>query len=383
MKRKFVLLDGLRGVAALAVVAFHAAVISDRQLVPHGYLAVDFFFLLSGFVLASAYQERLDDGWSTLGFLKVRFVRLYPLYIAGLALGLSCLVIRKEFGNNQMPNAFLLLATVFGLLLLPTPASSLAPLNPNAFPLNVPAWSLSMEALANVAHALFLRRRSDLFIAAAAAASAVLLAVAAVRYHGLNIGAHHSDFLWTVPRVLTPYLMGMLLYRFWQRRPLRFALSPWVAATTLLLLLAVPVRANGSVGYDLLVTLVVFPALILTSATAQPHGRSATLYSQAGAMSYALYILHIPVREYFAQLWPRMTHHSVAGLAPTLVLLVLSLTIALLADATYDRWTRGRLAHWLQPHAAPQTASPQVVLIPMEPQLEWPYTEPPPPSPVP
>ena len=89
-KPHYLILDGLRGLAAIIVVCFHLTepLASSHldNLVNHGYLAVDFFFLLSGFVMGYAY----DDRWDKLtigGFLRRRFERLQPLVVLGMTLG--------------------------------------------------------------------------------------------------------------------------------------------------------------------------------------------------------------------------------------------------------------------------------------------------------
>src|SRR5450631_2286933 len=92
-KPHYPILDGLRGVAAILVVAFHIFETHSTshldQIINHGYLAVDFFFLLSGFVVGYAY----DDRWgrmSTWEFIKIRLVRLHPLVILGTLIGAIC-----------------------------------------------------------------------------------------------------------------------------------------------------------------------------------------------------------------------------------------------------------------------------------------------------
>lgn len=77
--RTFVTLDALRGIAAIAVVTFHFHEYFF-QYTNHGYLAVHFFYMLSGFVLSYAYQQRLDAGWKCAAFLKTRLIRLYPMF---------------------------------------------------------------------------------------------------------------------------------------------------------------------------------------------------------------------------------------------------------------------------------------------------------------
>ena len=89
-KPRYEILDGLRGVAAMIVVAFHLFETYSKgplsQILNHGYLAVDFFFVLSGFVIGYAYDDRWDK-MTTWGFFKRRLVRLHPMVIMGTVLG--------------------------------------------------------------------------------------------------------------------------------------------------------------------------------------------------------------------------------------------------------------------------------------------------------
>lgn len=161
---RYVALDGLRGLAALSVVLYHAGVgLHRRWLVPRGYLAVDFFFVLSGFVLARAYGERLADGRMTaLEFLKKRYVRLWPVACAGTVLGIAL----------SWPSA----AGAPGIAL-----ANLA-MFPNlwrtgliAYPFNPPHWSLWYELVANYVYGVLARRLTSLLLAVWIVASAAIL----------------------------------------------------------------------------------------------------------------------------------------------------------------------------------------------------------------
>src|ERR1700744_2642762 len=125
-KEHFEVLDGLRGSAAFLIVIFHLFNYSfgfhgPWALVKHAYLAVDFFFALSGFVVAYAY----DDRWtrmSILQFFRIRLIRLHPLVLVGATLGLLGYLL-DPFGRamNQTPMPMLCLAYLTSLLLLPSP----------------------------------------------------------------------------------------------------------------------------------------------------------------------------------------------------------------------------------------------------------------------
>lgn len=139
---RFHTLDAMRGVAALAVVLVHVAAYSGVNLAPGGNLAVDFFFALSGFVIARAYSARLRSGLSWLRFAEIRLVRLYPLVLLGCGFGLVKMLFQIGMGHETAPSwgqfAWIL---ILNPLLLPAPGVYL-------FPLNNPAWSLFFELFA-------------------------------------------------------------------------------------------------------------------------------------------------------------------------------------------------------------------------------------------
>ena len=224
MKDKFVLLDGLRGLAAIAVVMYHADVTANRTAVfSHGYLAVDFFFMLSGFVIAYNYQGRLDTGWSAKDFFKVRLIRLYPLYFLGLVTGAVGLLLKNHVSHTSTSAHNLIGVLTLGALLLPIPQFFRGGIH-GAFPLDYPAWSLFAEAAANIFHAFFFRKRSTGFMTGCFLVSAVLTAVFTFRYQGLSFGFYSNEILLAIPRVLMSYTSGILVYRFWTSKRPAFAM---------------------------------------------------------------------------------------------------------------------------------------------------------------
>jgi peptidoglycan/LPS O-acetylase OafA/YrhL len=336
-QHKFVALDALRGVAAFAVMDFHFYGMFGGQIFPRGYLAVDFFFVLSGFVLNLAYQKKLDAGWPTLDFLRLRVIRLYPLYIVGLVLGIFYALHEARYNQSHGHFPF---ATVlfFAILLLPLP-QSVHLSEPYAFPLNLPSWSLFCELLANVFHALLLRRRSTVFLAGTAAISGIALACMVYFVGDLNVGGMRGEVLYAVPRVIFPYTLGILLFRIWKARPMP-ALHPAFAAALLLLPMMIP-KAVGHRGLwwsDLPITFLLWPAIVLCSAAYQPSKRFAVLYQALGIASYGVYVIHVPMGYLFTGLWLHLRHRSPNSDAPWsgLLFLLLVFGVTLLADRYYD-----------------------------------------------
>ena len=164
-KPHYMILDGLRGVAAIMVVWFHIfeayATSHLDQKINHGYLAVDFFFILSGFVIGYAY----DDRWKTMtvkDFIKRRVIRLHPMVVMGAVIGAVMFYFQgcPVWDVTKVTVAALLLATFVNALLIPaTPGTEIRGLG-EMYPLNGPSWSLFFEYIGNILYALIIRKFS-------------------------------------------------------------------------------------------------------------------------------------------------------------------------------------------------------------------------------
>src|SRR5437016_4136883 len=148
MRNHYVTLDGLRGVAALAVAILHTNInMGSAPWLPHAYLAVDFFFVLSGFVVAFAYDQKLLTDMTFFGFMRVRLIRLSPMIVAGTILGAFYLLMRTHLEPGAI--GYIAVAVLFGVLLLPLDLV----VGTEQYPLNVPSWSLLFELISNVCYA--------------------------------------------------------------------------------------------------------------------------------------------------------------------------------------------------------------------------------------
>ena len=267
-------LDALRGIAAIFVLGYH--VWTEFGVFPifaRSYLAVDFFFMLSGFVMARTYEARLATGSLSSGqFLKVRYRRLWAPIAVGTAIGLV-----YQFGSGSPPT---LPALVFGFLLIPDLGMA------KPFLLNRPAWSIFFELVANVLHAVLLSRVGTRWVVALAAGSAMILFLHSTAMGAITAGLRSSDFAAGVPRVIMAYCIGVVL---WRLRP-RFAV-PGQAAPLLLVggLMLVP----AGLAWDFAFVMLLCPVLIALGTRAF-GGRTATLL---GSLSFPLYATHFPVMQ--------------------------------------------------------------------------------------
>jgi peptidoglycan/LPS O-acetylase OafA/YrhL len=358
-------LDILRGVAAIAVMGFHygKSGFLGANIFPHGYLAVDFFFVLSGFVLAFAYQERLDHGWPTRAFFLTRVVRLYPLYFAGLALGFLFSFLQDHFGRTHLSATTTLLTLLTSLLMIPAFGLEQQSHEATIFPYNKPAWSLFFEIIANVIHALLLRRRSVRFLGVTLCLSGAALAYSCFKIGDLDFGVARAHILYGIVRVTFSYTVGMLLFRIWKSGKGSIHIPPLMIAFLLLLALAAPVPRQFVAFYDLAITIFLFPVLVFCGACSQPSSAFVKSSEWLGIASYAIYVLHVPIANFVAESLRKFTHREPALLAPWpgILSMVLVTASALLLDKYYDVRARAFLRKkLLSGTAVPAQSKPSV-----------------------
>jgi peptidoglycan/LPS O-acetylase OafA/YrhL len=313
-KQHFEILDGLRGVAAMMVVVFHICETWNggdhaRQIINHGYLAVDFFFMLSGFVIAYAYDDRWQPAnnqppMTVWNFFKRRLIRLQPMVIMGTVIGALL------FYQSASPKIFPLVATtpvwrliliaLIGCTVIPIPISMDIRGWQEMQPLAGTAWSLFFEYIANIAYALGLRKASNRVLLMLATISAAFLTQYLVTTPRGDITGGWSvnalELKIGCLRLFYPFLAGMLLQRMHKRIHVRNAFL-W-CSLLLVLTLALPrfgtaatMWKNGL--YEALVVIVVFPIIVAMGAGEQISGRLPTrLCHFSGAISYPLYITH-------------------------------------------------------------------------------------------
>lgn len=310
-KSHYEILDGLRGVAAIMVVIFHLfETFSEgnhlKQIINHGYLAVDFFFLLSGFVIGYAY----DDRWKKMTlkeFFKRRLIRLHPMIVVGMIIG----AIGFYFSASPIlfpqisgvPVWKLLLIMLIGFTLIPVPTSLDIRGWAEMHPLNGPAWSLFFEYIANILYALFIRKFSNKVLSLLvflAACATVHLAVTSP--NGDVIGGWSLDpvqFRIGLTRLLYPFFAGLLLSRIFKPGQIKNAFI-W-CSLLVIAALAFP-RVGGSEKlwmnglYDSFAIIILFPLIVYMGASGEVKGK----YMQnacrfLGDISYPIYIIHYPL----------------------------------------------------------------------------------------
>lgn len=328
---RFVALDGLRGVAALLVLCLHLDPL--KGLVPHGYLAVDLFFLMSGFVVALAYEDRLRGDWSLVDFLQIRVVRLWPLYLLGTLIGAA---VFASVVDGPMMAAGLALMIVAAIVLIPLPLGA----DVQIFNLNRPAWSLFFEMVANLLYGAFGARMGVRALAAVSAVGAALVILTFTAAGTGSLGHHGDSLVGGLARILFAFPFGVILYRLWRagrwclRAPIFLILPVFVGV------LAAPDLGALNGVFDAVVVLLVFPPLVALAVNAPVGPRSGRMFAALADLSYPLYILHGPIIMGFAQLGDEHPAMLLAGG-------VASLAFAGFAARRIDPVGRGWLARLL------------------------------------
>lgn len=356
-KSHFLVLDGLRGTAAIMVVFFHILemrfALSDPSANPlrHSYLAVDFFFLLSGFVVSHAY----DDRWGHMGlgaFFRTRLIRLHPAVVLGVLIGLVAYLADPFLAVSPHPTAAssaVAISLVAGLLLLPSP--SLPGRFTETYSLNGPHWTLAQEYLANIAYALVLRRLGTGALAVVALLAAIGLAITAQAKDGISTG-YNFETLWVAPvRVGFPFIAGMLLYRTRHRWQLpQLGMLPLSLA--LIVLFCVPIlppiagiSLNGI--FDTLCVLAAFPLIVACGANSPTGPFMQRLCDRAGRLSYPLYASHYPFMwvylAFIAYTAPPAEQMNLVGWALAPFLLIFGWLVTIWYDEPVRHWLRRKM----------------------------------------
>lgn len=299
-KQHYAVLDGLRGVAAILVVVFHLSEVlamgdPARNVLPHGALAVDFFFGLSGFVIGYAYDDRWS-GMSTGQFLLRRLIRLHPLVLLATLIGVVAYVASPFPGPDHGVSALRLTLTVMAaLLVLPYPA--LPGRFDDTHSLDGPTWTLLQEYVGSIAYALVLRRLGLRGLFALALGCAGITLASAAHFGTMSKG-FGFDGWWMAPvRLAFPFVCGLWLHRAIRHLPKRrLGLVP--LSLVLLAVFAAPVvgragtTSNGIA--EALAVIVLFPAVILLGAHSGAGEATIRTCGLLGRISYPLYILHYP-----------------------------------------------------------------------------------------
>ena len=358
-KAHYDLLDGLRGVAALMVIWYHVfegyafAGGGNIETLNHGYLAVDFFFILSGFVIGYAYDDRWGKSLTMKDFFKRRLIRLHPMVVMGAVLGAITFCIQGcvQWDGTHVAISMImlsLLCTIFFIPAMPGVGYEVRG-NGEMFPLNGPCWSLFFEYIGNILYALFIRRLSN----KALTVFVVLLGVALAAFAVFNVSTYGNIGVgWTLDgslRMLFPFSLGMLMSR--NFKPMKVRGAFWICTVALIALFAVPylegmepLCMNGV--YEAFCVIVAFPIILWIGASGTTTDvQSTKICKFLGDISYPVYVIHYPLM-YLFYAW--LIENKLYTLGETwhvaVCVFVLSIVLAYLCLKLYDEPIRKYLA---------------------------------------
>ncbi len=294
-RRAFQTLDGLRGVGAFLVVTRHVPDFFGPIRTPESFLAVDLFYLVSGFVVAHAYGERLKAGGFFWTFVKTRIIRLYPLYLFGLGLGIVAAVAAlfgyQPDGWTSWSWPKLAEAVVAGLLLLPP----LPGLTANGGTLDGPTWTLLPELVANFVYAAAIRLMTTAALAAIMAVCGAGLIYAELHYHTLDVGYSLANQWAGLARAGFSFFAGVLVFRFCGDKKVDSEWASWLMMAVLALALGFSPSKAATPVFELGVVLIGFPLLLALASRFEPGAWTGRLFSHIGLVSYGVYIVHQPI----------------------------------------------------------------------------------------
>ena len=367
-KPHYELLDGLRGVAAVLVLFYHifegfsfAEVTNGAgdgiiRTLNHGHIAVDFFFILSGFVISYAYDDRWGN-MSMRSFFKHRFIRLHPMLIMGAIIGFLAFAFIgfERWDGSTAPTGWVITALLLTMFMIPAMPGAPYEVRGNGemFPLNGPGWSLFFEYIGNILYALFMRRMSTKILTI----FTILLGIAHAWFFIGNVSGYDMVGVgWTIDeinfwgglvRMLFPLSMGMLLARTFSPRKIKGAF--YICSIALVALFAVPyIASTGNISlnslYEYVCIALLFPLIVWIGACGSASGNTGKLNRVLGDISYPLYIVHYPIMYiFYAWLIEKeiYTLQDCSGIATLVV--VSSILLAFFCLKLYDKPVR----YWL------------------------------------
>jgi peptidoglycan/LPS O-acetylase OafA/YrhL len=339
----FPALDGVRGVAAILVALFH---LRNRFLGFNnfpggdGYLAVDLFFVLSGFVLSHAYLPRFQNGMSASQFMKARLIRLYPLYFIGFVIGAMIPIIGVLRGHDRTASAGSLIRAFMEIVILPSWPISI---DDKLFFINPVAWSLLMELVVNLLFVVFWKRLNPKMLFGILAISGIIVLIYTLYQHTAVFGYLWRNAPMGLARTIFSFSMGVLIHHFYKSGKLNYAIRfPYFAAGILILIIYLLFPVNDKIRglYDLIFIILISPALVALGTNINLGNVWLRIFSSLGSASYALYVIHHPMAaptEIFLQ--------KVFGISPfatPIALISVSSFVVLgyVLDQTYDRLAR-------------------------------------------
>ena len=336
------MLDGIRGFAAILVLTRHTQDFWNIDFY-RSYLAVDLFFILSGFVIAFAYDEKIkNELMSVQKFALIRIVRLYPVFLLSLIItviySLSRLFFKHDLNQATMLN--LLQMALLTVLFVPSQQVNVDLL----FPLNGPYWSLLFELLANFIYGIFQKFLTEKIIVIVVITMGLIIGFISHAHRNLDIG-----FTWGVLSIVAGFarsLFGIFvgLYLYKNRISIEKLINPvqnigWIALFGIIIILTSPTIGRFDWIIDFLIVTLVFPFFVICASTGK-SSKFNKIFLILGSASYPIYLLHVPISGFINLYFNNFIKYSApfSGVILTLFLIFLSLLIEKYYDIPFRKW---------------------------------------------
>jgi peptidoglycan/LPS O-acetylase OafA/YrhL len=338
---RYYTLDAMRGIAAIAVLFMHLSYQWGLNLAPGGNLAVDFFFALSGFVLTKAYAARFAAGMTVADFIGLRLLRLYPLFALGCAFGIIKVAFQIAMHDVNAPSMLQLLSIlVANPLILPAPGVTYL------FPLNIPAWSLFLEVVANIVFAaVFVRARLRSMLLVMLV-SAIVLSCGVYLQGDIELGPKWTTLPFGLARVGYGFTCGVVLASVFDEQSRRRSFAAVIAVLLLACLLAIPLAGNERILFECAAAIVLMPVMLWLGSRFEMPAALLGVSAFLGDISYPLYAIHFPLVTMFGQMQKRLLHVPLLPLYLTFAALLIGM--AWLAAGMFDNPVRRRMTAWLR-----------------------------------
>lgn len=354
---KFEMLDGLRGIGALIVLIGHTALFwIGRDPGPlAAAVMVDMFFMLSGFVIAFAYEPKIARGsFGVRRFMEARIIRLYPLFLLSMVLGMivNMVVLYGETDDWLAPLWHFSLSAFAIPVYDPEHHTSI-------YPLNMPAWTLLYEVLVNLIYILLWRWLSVRVLIGLVVLGAVGLYLAGSTFGSLNVGPDWSTTIGAFARAWFGYFVGVLVYRLTMHLRAEALPRTWWVFAVIAVVVAIAIHELPTAGttarlmQELFFICVMGPILIYLGQRMEPPKAISPLFVWLGAVSYALYLLHWPIYLLALRL-PAKLGMTPEATAPYMgiAVMIIAVTAAALAERYYDQPVRAWVSGLLKRRAA-------------------------------
>lgn len=328
-------LDGIRGIAAIFVLTRHTGYFWNFSLY-RSYLAVDLFFILSGFVIANSYDEKIrTKSISIVDFFIIRIVRLYPIFILSCGFCILTLIWKIIFKNNFSNINEILSIIILSIFLFPSKMTG----DNSLFPINGPYWSLFFEIISNIIYAAIRPFLNSFLLATIVMLFGTIVSIGAVNNGNLDIG-----FGWGITsnimgfsRSMFGIFFGLMLHRhmdFFSKYLKK--ISPWFSILSIVLILTSPNVKHFNSIIDIISVIIIFPICVLLSAKSL-KSKIDNVFVLLGSASYPIYVLHKPFGE-IVNHFLKENYTPFIGIIFTIMLIIFSVFIEKFYDIPLRRY---------------------------------------------